>query len=297
MAYLLTYDSVHGGWKGVSADVANKTLTIEGQTIPVYNFKDPSEIPWSHHQVKYVAETSGAFTAFEKASKHIHNGDIKVVISAPAKDQLTPTFVVGVNHLDYTKEMTVVSCASCTTNCLAPLVKVVEDSYGIVEGLMTTVHATTATQSTVDGSGAKDDWRVGRSASVNIIPATTGAASALGKVIPSTVGKLNGMAFRVPTVDVSIVDLTCKLARPIASLKDISHRIVEANIPEIIGFTTDQVVSSDFRGDARSCIFDETASIMLNSTFVKLIAYYDNEYAYSRRMIDLIAHMNEVDSK
>lgn len=260
--------------------------------------KEPNLIPWKEHGVGYVAECSGAFTAHAKASLHNAAGGIKVIISAPAKDESTPTFVVGVNENQYTKDMTVVSNASCTTNCLAPLVKVVHDNYGIVEGLMTTIHATTATQLTVDGACNKD-WRSGRTSSINIIPATTGAAKAVTKVIPDLKGKLTGMAFRVPTADVSVVDLTCKLANPITGIHDIAARIKEAELGKMAGIiatTSDEVVSMDFRGDPRSSIFDEKASIMLNPTFVKLIAFYDNEWGYSMRMIDLMHHMAKVDA-
>lgn len=298
MAYLLTYDSVHGRWPDVKYDAEKKTLILNGQVIPVFNFKNPAEIPWKDNGVGYVAECSGAFTAHEKAELHNSAGGIKVVISAPAKDEITPTFVYGVNHEQYEKSMTVVSNASCTTNCLAPLVKVVHDNFGIVEGLMTTIHAATATQLTVDGSCAKD-WRSGRCVGVNIIPASTGAAKAVTKVIPSLKGKLTGMAFRVPTADVSVVDLTCKLANPVASIHEIAAKIKEAEagpLAGILGSTSDEVVSMDFRGDSRSSIFDEKASILLNPTFVKLISFYDNEWGYSMRMVDLIAHIAKVDA-
>jgi glyceraldehyde 3-phosphate dehydrogenase len=298
MAYLLRYDSVHGRWPDVHYDEKSKTLTLNGQVIPVYSCKEPNLIPWQQAGVGYVAECSGAFTSQAKAALHNAAGGIKVIISAPAKDETTPTFVVGVNEQDYRKDMVVVSNASCTTNCLAPLVKVVHNNFGIVEGLMTTIHATTATQMTVDGASSKD-WRSGRSAGLNIIPASTGAAIAVTKVIPALKGKLTGMAFRVPTADVSIVDLTCKLATPITGIHDIAARIKEAEEGEMAGIiatTADEVVSMDFRGDARSSIFDEKASIMLNPTFVKLIAFYDNEWGYSMRMVDLIHHMAKVDA-
>jgi len=299
MAYLLKYDSVHGRLPNVSFDEHNKTLIVNDEVIPVFSFKEPNLIPWKQHGVGYVAECSGAFTSQAKAELHNASGGLKVVISAPAKDDTTPTFVFGVNHLDYKKTMVVVSNASCTTNCLAPLVKVVNDNFGIVEGLMTTIHATTASQLTVDGACAKD-WRSGRTSSINIIPASTGAAIAVTKVIPALMGKLTGMAFRVPTADVSVVDLTCKLANPITGIHDIAARIKEAELgymAGIIATTSDEVVSMDFRGDPRSSIFDEKSSIMLNPTFVKLVAYYDNEWGYSMRMIDLIHYMAKVDAE
>lgn len=298
MAYLLKYDSMHGRWHDVEYNKDTNSLILEGQVIKVYSLKDPAAIPWKQHNVGYVAECSGAFTSQKAASAHNAAGGIKVIISAPAKDEETPTFVMGVNQEHYTKDMTVVSNASCTTNCLAPLVKVVHEHYGIVEGLMTTIHATTATQMTVDGACGKD-WRSGRTASTNIIPASTGAAIAVTKVIPDLKGKLTGMAFRVPTADVSVVDLTCKLSKPITGIKDIAHIIREAELGSmkgIIATTDEEVVSMDFRGDARSSIFDEKASIMLNPTFVKLIAFYDNEWGYSMRMVDLIHYMAVVDA-
>lgn len=298
MAYLLKYDSVHGRFEGVSFDKAANTLIVNGLVIPVFTFKEPNLIPWKANGIGYVAECSGVFTEFAKASLHSGSGEVKVIISAPAKDDKVPTFVVGVNQNEYDKSMTVVSNASCTTNCLAPLVKVVHDNFGIVEGLMTTIHAVTATQVTVDGSCPKD-WRSGRTSSLNIIPASTGAAKAVTKVIPSLKGRLTGMAFRVPTADVSVVDLTCKLANPITDIKQIASLIKtasESNMAGIIGTTNEEVVSMDFRGDTRSSIFDEGSSIMLNSTFVKLIAFYDNEMGYATRMVDLMYHMAQVDS-
>lgn len=298
MAYLLKYDSVHGKWDDVAFDNDAHVLILDGQRIPVFAFKEPNLIPWKDAGVGYVAECSGVFTSYEKAALHNAAGGIKVIISAPAKDEATPTFVVGVNHNDYKKDMVVVSNASCTTNCLAPLVKVVHEKFGIVEGLMTTIHAVTATQLTVDGACPKD-WRSGRCSAVNIIPASTGAAKAVTKVIPSLKGKLTGMAFRVPTADVSVVDLTCKLANPITGIKEIYDAInaaSETDMAGVIGATQDEVVSMDFRGDSRSSIFDESSSIMLNPTFVKLVAFYDNEWGYSCRMVDLMHHMACVDA-
>lgn len=296
MVYMTTYDSVHGKFKG-EASVKNGKLVVNGKEIAVYAQKNPEEIKWNECGATYVVESTGVFTSQDQASLHIKGGAKKVVISAPAKDAHTPTFVMGVNHEKYTKDMTVVSNASCTTNCLAPLTKVINDNFGIVEGLMTTVHATTATQKTVDGPSNKD-WRGGRAAAGNIIPSSTGAAKACALVIPEVKGKLTGMAFRVPTLDVSVVDLTVKLAKP-TTYEEICAKIKHASENEmkgILGYTEDLVVSSDFISDARTSIFDAKAGIMLNETFVKLVSWYDNEWGYSNKVLELIGHMNKVDN-
>ena len=298
MAYMMKYDSVHGRFNGkISIDKENSTITINGNTIKAYSIMNPAEIPWSETGAEYIAEATGVFTDTPKASAHLQGGAKKVVITAPAKDKETPMFVMGVNHKEYKKDMVVVSNASCTTNCLAPLAKVINDKYGIKEGLMTTVHATTATQKTVDGP-SKKDWRGGRAASANIIPSSTGAAKAVGVVIPELKGKLTGMSFRVPTVDVSVVDMTCTLKTP-ATYEDIKATMKAAAESKewegIIGYTEDAVVSSDFIHDSRTSIFDAGAGIMLNETFVKLVAWYDNEWGYSCKVVDLIRHMAKVD--
>jgi glyceraldehyde 3-phosphate dehydrogenase len=299
MAYLLKNDSVHGQFKGEIV-VEGANLLVNGHVIQTFSFKDPSLIPWATSGAEFVAETSGAFVTTDKAELHLLGGAKKVIISAPAKDEETHLLVVGVNHHEYDPTtMHIVSNASCTTNCLAPLAKVIHNTFGIEEGLMTTIHAVTATQSTVDGPSPKD-WRSGRCSFDNIIPSSTGAAKAVGKVIPSLKGKLTGMAFRVPVSNVSVVDLTCKLNRP-TSMEEICATIEAASkSPElagILGITKDEVVSMDFRGDPRSCIFDAGASIMLNPTFVKLVAYYDNEWGYSTRMVDLMVHMKQCEGK
>lgn len=295
MVYMLRYDSVHGQFKG-SIDVKDGKFVVNGKEINVYGFMDPSEIPWKECGAEYIAECTGVFTTTEKASAHFAGGAKKVVISAPSAD--APMFVMGVNQEKYTADMKVVSNASCTTNCLAPLAKVLHDNFGIVEGLMTTVHSMTATQKTVDGP-SKKDWRGGRAASINIIPSSTGAAKAVGKVIPDLDGKLTGMAFRIPTINVSVVDLTCRLEKP-ASYDEIKETIKKASENEfkgIIGYTEDNVVSSDFIHDPRTCIFDAKAGIPLNNNFVKLVAWYDNEWGYSNKVADLIVHMACIDSK
>ena len=297
MVYMTKYDTVHGHFKG-EIEAKDGKLVVNGKEIAVFACKDPAEIAWSSCGAEYIVESTGVFTTTEKASAHLKGGAKKVVISAPAKDKETPTFVMGVNNNEYTKDMVVVSNASCTTNCLAPLVKVVNDNFGIVEGLMSTVHATTATQKTVDGPSAKD-WRGGRAAAGNIIPSSTGAAKACALVIPEMKGKLTGMAFRVPTLDVSVVDLTVKLAKP-TTYEEICAKIKEASENElkgILGYTEDMVVSSDFIGDTRTSIFDAKAGIMLNDTFVKLVSWYDNEMGYSNKVLDLIAHMSAVDAQ
>ena len=295
LAYMFKYDTVHGRFKGeVTYD--EKHLIIDGKKIVIFTENDPKDIPWGEVGVEYVVESSGAFKTIEKASAHITAGAKKVVITAPSSD--APMFVCGVNLDKYTKDMTVVSNASCTTNCLAPLAKVINDNFGIKEGLMTTVHATTNTQKTVDGTSAKD-WRGGRAAAGNIIPSSTGAAKAVGKVIPELKGKLTGMAFRVPTLDVSVVDLTVNLEKS-ATYEEICAVIKKASENElkgILGYTNEDVVSSDFVGESCISVFDEKAGIALTDNFVKLVAWYDNEYGYSAKTVDLLLHMAEVDKK
>jgi glyceraldehyde 3-phosphate dehydrogenase len=289
MAYMLKYDSVHGRFKG-SAKAKDNQLLVNGHGIDVYAAQRPEEIPWAACGAEYVVESSGVYNTLESAGAHLKAGARKVVITAPSKD--APMFVMGVNHKEYRKEMRVISNASCTTSCLAPLAKVVHDRFGIEEGLMTTVHAVTATQKTVDGPSRKD-WRGGRAASTNIIPSSTGAAKAVGKVIPELDGKLTGMAFRVPTVNVSVVDLTCRLAKP-AKYEEIKATLKAASegpMKGIIGYTEDDVVSSDMIGEPCTCVFDAKAGIALNDHFVKLIAWYDNEWGYSCKVLDLIRHM------
>jgi len=290
MVYMFKYDSTHGQYKGEVSVVEGK-LVIDGQSITVFGERDPSAIPWASVGAKYVVESTGVFTTLEKAGAHHKGGAEKVIISAPSAD--APMFVMGVNEDAYSTDMKIVSNASCTTNCLAPLAKVMNDNFGIVEGLMTTVHAVTATQKTVDGPSGKD-WRGGRGAGQNIIPSSTGAAKAVGKVIPALNGKLTGMAFRVPTPDVSVVDLTVRLEKE-ATYEQICAKIKEASegsMKGILGYTEDMVVSTDFLGDNRSSIFDAKAGIQLSGTFVKLVSWYDNENGYSNRVIDLINHMH-----
>ena len=297
MVYMTKYDSIHGRFKG-EVHTEGDSLVVNGRKVAVYGCMDPKEIPWSKCGAEYIVESTGVFTSGEKAAAHLAAGARKVVISAPAKDKETPTFVMGVNEDTYTKEMTVVSNASCTTNCLAPLAKVIHDTFGIEEGLMTTVHSTTATQKTVDGP-SKKDWRGGRAASGNIIPSSTGAAKACALVIPSLKGKLTGMSFRVPTLDVSVVDLTVRLSRD-TTYEEICAAVKEASegrMKGILGYTNEDVVSSDFIGDPRTSIFDEKAGIMLNPRFVKLVAWYDNEWGYSNKVLDLIGHMAKVDAE
>ena len=289
MAYMTKYDTVHGRFNG---EVTSKegTLIVDGKEIKVYNEMDPHNIPWGELGVDYVLECSGVFTTMEKAQAHIDAGAKKVIISAPSKD--APMFVMGVNNDKYDPSMNIVSNASCTTNCLAPLAKVINDNFGIKDGLMTTVHATTATQKTVDGA-SKKDWRGGRAAAANIIPSSTGAAKAVGKVIPELNGKLTGMAFRVPTVDVSVVDLTCNLEKP-ATMEEICEAVKKASENEfkgIIEYVEDPVVSSDFINDEHTSIFDATAGISLTDTFVKLVAWYDNEWGYSNKLVDLACYI------
>ncbi|WP_313266941.1 type I glyceraldehyde-3-phosphate dehydrogenase [Epilithonimonas vandammei] len=289
MAYMLKYDSVHGPFKG-EVSVQGNNLVVNGKTIRVTAEKDPNNLKWNEVGAEYIVESTGLFLSKESAQAHINAGAKKVILSAPSKDD-TPMFVMGVNHKELTDDIKIFSNASCTTNCLAPLAKVIHDNFGIAEGLMTTVHATTATQKTVDGPSAKD-WRGGRSALNNIIPSSTGAAKAVGKVIPSLNGKLTGMSFRVPTADVSVVDLTVKLDKP-TSYEEICAAIKAASEGElkgILGYTEDAVVSQDFVSDARTSIFDKEAGIMLNPTFVKLVSWYDNEWGYSNKLADMLVH-------
>ena len=295
LAYMLKYDTMHGQFEGtVEADVENSKLIVNGKEVRVTAEKDPANLKWNEVDAEYVVESTGLFLTQEKASAHIKAGAKYVVMSAPSKDS-TPMFVCGVNLDAYVKGTQFVSNASCTTNCLAPIAKVLNDKFGITDGLMTTVHSTTATQKTVDGPSMKD-WRGGRAASGNIIPSSTGAAKAVGKVIPSLNGKLTGMSMRVPTLDVSVVDLTVNLAKP-ASYAEICAAMKEASEGElkgILGYTEDAVVSSDFLGDPRTSIFDAKAGIALTDTFVKVVSWYDNEIGYSNKVLDLIAHMKKV---
>jgi len=295
MVYMFKYDSVHGRFSG-SVEAKDKKLWINQKPIVVYAERDPANIPWSSAGAEYIVESTGVFTTTEKAGAHLKGGAKKVVISAPSAD--APMFVCGVNLDKYDPKLEVVSNASCTTNCLAPLAKVINDKFGIVEGLMTTVHATTATQKTVDGPSAKD-WRGGRSVNNNIIPSSTGAAKAVGKVIPELNGKLTGLAFRVPTIDVSVVDLVVRLEKS-ATYDEIKKAILEASkgpLNGILEYTEEHVVSADFIGHTASSIFDAQAGIQLNANFVKLIAWYDNEWGYSRRVCDLISYIAKKDAE
>jgi len=291
MKYLLEHDTVHGRFKG-TCELSDGGLIINGLPVSLSATRDPTEIPWASTGVEYVCESTGAFTTTEGCMKHIEGGAKHVIISAPAKDAETPTLVVGVNEDEYESSMAVVSCASCTTNGLAPIVKVVNEKFGIKQGLMTTVHAATASQLTVDGS-MKGDWRAGRAASANIIPSSTGAAKAVAKCYPVMKGKLTGMAFRVPTVDVSVVDLTCELdtACTYDEFKAEIKLASETYAKGIVGYTEDDVVSSDFVGSTDSTTFDAGASIMLTPTFIKIVSWYDNEWGYSTRLVDLICNM------
>lgn len=289
MAYMLKYDSVHGEFKG-EISVEGNDLIVNGKKIRVTAEKDPNNLKWNEIGAEYIVESTGLFLTKETAQAHINAGAKKVILSAPSKDD-TPMFVMGVNHKELTDDIKILSNASCTTNCLAPLAKVIHDKFGIVEGLMTTVHATTATQKTVDGPSMKD-WRGGRAALNNIIPSSTGAAKAVGKVIPSLNGKLTGMSFRVPTVDVSVVDLTVRIEKA-ASYDEICAAIKAASEGElkgILGYTEEAVVSQDFVGDARTSIFDKEAGIMLSPNFVKLVSWYDNEMGYSNKLVDMLVH-------
>ncbi|KZF20600.1 glyceraldehyde-3-phosphate dehydrogenase [Xylona heveae TC161] len=293
-AYMLKYDSVHGQFKG-DIKVEGNGLVINGKTVRFYNERDPAAIPWKETGAAYIVESTGVFTTTEKAKAHLKGGAKKVIISAPSAD--APMFVVGVNEQSYKSDIDVLSNASCTTNCLAPLAKVINDKFGIVEALMTTVHSYTATQKTVDGPSAKD-WRGGRTAAQNIIPSSTGAAKAVGKVIPSLNGKLTGMSMRVPTPNVSVVDLTARLEKGASydEIKQVIKAASENELKGVLGYTEDDIVSTDLIGDNHSSIFDAKAGISLNPNFVKLISWYDNEWGYSRRVLDLLAHVAKVDA-
>eukprot|EP00921_Rhytidocystis_pertsovi_P003238 GHVQ01005444.1.p1 GENE.GHVQ01005444.1~~GHVQ01005444.1.p1 ORF type:complete len:326 (-),score=48.93 GHVQ01005444.1:321-1298(-) len=300
MTYLLKYDSAHGRFKGDVRSGQN-SITVNGHEVSLSNSRDPAEIPWGSAGVDYVCESTGAFTTTEGAMKHVNRagGAEKTIISAPAKDDETPTLVMGVNaEKDYDPNMKVVSCASCTTNGLAPLVKVLDDNFGLEEGLMTTVHSATATQNVVDSS-SKKDWRGGRAAGANIIPSSTGAAKAVGKCMPHMKGRLTGMSFRVPTIDVSVVDLTCRLQKETTydEIKAAMKRASEEDMRGILKYTEEPLVSQDFVGEDASTVFDANAGIMLNPRFVKAISWYDNEWGYSNRIVDLIALMAARDGK
>ncbi len=293
MAYMLKYDSTHGRFDG-TVEVKDGMLVVNGKNIRVTAERDPANLRWNEIGAEYVVESTGLFLTQETAQKHIEAGAKKVIMSAPAKDD-TPTFVMGVNHEKLTADMNIVSNASCTTNCLAPIAKVLNDNFGILEGLMTTVHAVTATQKTVDGPSAKD-WRGGRGAYQNIIPSSTGAAKAVGLVIPELKGKLTGMSFRVPTPNVSVVDLTCRLEKGASydTIKAAMKTASETTMKGILGYTEDQVVSNDFLSDARTSIFDAGAGISLNDNFVKVVSWYDNEWGYSNKLVDLMVHMSSI---
>ena len=293
MAYMLKYDSTHGQFKGTIA-VEGGHLVVNGKTIRVTAEKDPANLKWGEVGAEVVIESTGLFLTLETAQKHIDAGAKKVVMSAPAKDD-TPTFVMGVNHWELKADQTIVSNASCTTNCLAPIAKVLNDKFGIEEGLMSTIHAVTATQKTVDGPSAKD-WRGGRGAYQNIIPSSTGAAKAVGLVLPELKGKLTGMSFRVPVADVSVVDLTVRLKTPAtyADVKAAMKEASEGSMKGILGYTEDEVVSEDFKGDARTSIFDAKAGIALNDNFVKVVSWYDNEWGYSNKLIDLVQEIGKL---
>ena len=296
LAYMLKYDTMHGKFEGTVSHT-DKGIVVNGREIPVFAERDPANLPWAEVGADYVIESTGLFLTKEKAQGHINAGAKHVVMSAPSKDD-TPMFVMGVNQDKYTSDMKFVSNASCTTNCLAPIAKVLNDKFGIVEGLMTTVHSVTATQKTVDGPSAKD-WRGGRAATGNLIPSSTGAAKAVGKVIPELNGKLTGMSIRVPTLDVSVVDLTVNLKNS-ATYEEICAAMKEASEGElkgILGYTDEDVVSSDFLGDSRTSIFDAKAGIALTDKFVKVVSWYDNEMGYSNKICELICHMAKVDNQ
>ena len=295
-SYLLRYDTIHGHFNGTVEHTEN-SIIVNGKEIKMFAEKEPNKIDWKGCGAEYIAEATGKFTDPDGAKLHFEGGAKKVVITAPAKGGI-PMFVMGVNNTTYTKDMNIVSNASCTTNCLAPLAKVINDEFGLLEGLMTTVHATTATQLTVDGP-SKKDWRGGRAAAGNIIPSSTGAAKAVGVVIPELNGKLTGMSFRVPTLDVSVVDLTCRLNKPTTyeEIKAAVKKHAETDLKGILGYTEEAVVSSDFIHDSRTSIFDANAGIMLNENFVKLVSWYDNEWGYSNKVVDLIEYMAKVDNK
>ena len=295
MVYQVKYDSVFRTFQG-NVDHDDRHLIINGKKIRVYSESDAAQIPWDDCDAEYIIESTGVYNTTEKASVHLLNGARKVILSAPSKDNVTPTFVMGVNHKNYHTDMDVVSNASCTTNCLAPMTKVINDTFGIKKALMSTIHSATAKQKAVD-SRAGRDWRTGRSVLGNIIPSTTGAAKAVGEVIPELKGKMTGMSFRVPTNDVSVVDLTARL-KTSATYADVCYAIrkaSEGSMKGIIGYTADQVVSSDMVGNSHTCVFDESAGIMLEDNFIKLIAWYDNEWGYADKVIELITHMYKVD--
>ncbi|OJJ06138.1 hypothetical protein ASPVEDRAFT_45548 [Aspergillus versicolor CBS 583.65] len=294
-AYMLKYDSQHGQFKG-TIETYDQGLVVNGKKIRFFTERDPASIPWGQAGADYIVESTGVFTTQEKASAHLKGGAKKVVISAPSAD--APMFVMGVNNETYNKDIQILSNASCTTNCLAPLAKVINDNFGIIEGLMTTVHSYTATQKVVDGPSAKD-WRGGRTAATNIIPSSTGAAKAVGKVIPSLNGKLTGMAMRVPTSNVSVVDLTVRTEKGVSydQIKEAIKKASENELKGILGYTEDDIVSTDLNGDTRSSIFDAKAGISLNANFIKLVSWYDNEWGYSRRVVDLISYIAKVDGQ
>ena len=297
MVYQLKYDSIFGRFTG-NIEIGENCIIVDGQKIRVFSESDASLINWAECGAEYIVESTGAFATMEKAGLHKIGGAKKVILTAPSKDDVMPTFVMGVNHETYTKDMDVVSNASCTTNCLAPLVKIIHENFGIEQGLMSTIHSATAKQKAVDARAGRD-WRTGRSVFNNIIPSTTGAAKAVGRVMPELKGKMTGMSFRVPTNDVSVVDLTARLKTP-ATYEEICAKVKEASetyMKGIVSYINDEVVSSDLLGDSHTCIFDETSGIILDDNFVKLIAWYDNEWGYSNKVVDLIAHMYEVDNK
>ncbi len=297
MEYMLRYDTIFGRFPK-ELGVYEEGLIINGKKVPVYSESEAENIPWGKCGAEYIVEATGAYTTTETANKHIKAGAKKVIISAPAKDKVTPTYVMGVNHENYTKDISVVSNASCTTNCLAPLVKVIQDNWGVEQGLMSTIHAATAKQKVVDARSMKD-WRTGRSSFGNIIPSSTGAAKAVGLVIPEVNGKLTGISYRVPVADVSVIDLNLELKNP-TSYEEMCAKIKEASetyMKGILEYVDDEVVSSDFIGDPHTSIFDAREGIMLNDKFVKLIAFYDNEYGYSSKILSLIQHMYKVDNK
>jgi glyceraldehyde 3-phosphate dehydrogenase len=297
MVYQLKYDSIFGRFTG-NIEIGENCIIVDGHKIRVFSESDASLINWAECGAEYIVESTGAFATMEKAGLHKIGGAKKVILTAPSKDDVMPTFVMGVNHETYTKDMDVVSNASCTTNCLAPLVKIVHENFGIEQGLMSTIHSATAKQKAVDARAGRD-WRTGRSVFNNIIPSTTGAAKAVGRVMPELKGKMTGMSFRVPTNDVSVVDLTARLKTP-ATYEEICAKIKEASetyMKGIVSYINDEVVSSDLLGDSHTCIFDETSGIILDDNFVKLIAWYDNEWGYSNKVVDLIAHMYEVDNQ
>lgn len=293
--YLFMYDTVHGRFKG-SVELGENSLLIDGQEVNFFAEKEPKDIPWNEVGADYIFEATGKFKTLEEANAHIQAGAKKVIITAPGKK--IPMFVMGVNHSEYKKEMNVISNASCTTTCLAPLAKIIDDNFGITEGLMTTVHSATATQLVVDGA-SKKEYREGRAASYNIIPSSTGAAKAVGEVLPNLKGKLTGMSFRVPTINVSVVDLTVRLASGTTyeEIVQVMQNAEQNEYKDIVGVTNDAVVSSDFIGDSRACIFDANAGIMLSPNFVKLVAWYDNEYGYSSMIVKFLEYMNKIDNQ